>query len=321
MKTDPVALTSLREAMHLFADPEFAHDFFVQMRWPEGVRCPVCDAEKPSYISTRHTWQCRDCGKQFSAKLGTIFEDSALGLDKWLPALWMLANCKNGVSSCELARSLHVTQKTAWFMLGRIRLAMRSKSFRRFGGEVEVDETFVGGLAKFMHKSRRQRVIKGTGGLNKTKVVGVLQRQGRGRKASRILANVVPDVTMSRLQPHVEATIRPGSKVYTDAAWQYGRLANEYQHAVIDHTKGYVRGRVHTNGLENFWSLLKRAIKGTYVSVDPFHLSRYVDEQVCRFNHRDVKDGQRFALVLSRVMGKRLTYADLTGAQFDFATT
>jgi len=322
MKTKTAAPNTLREAMQFFADKDFAHEFFVELRWPKGVRCPACDAEKPSFIKTRRIWQCRSCGRQFSAKLGTIFEDSPLGLDKWLPALWMLSNCKNGISSYELARALGVTQKSAWFMLGRIRLAMRSRSFKKFGGEVEVDETFVGGLAKFMHKSKRERVIKGTGGMNKTKVVGVLMRQGRGRKASsRIQANVVPDVTMSRLQPHVEAAVRPGAKVYTDAAWQYGRLADEYRHAVIDHNRGYVRGRVHTNGLENFWSLLKRAIKGTYVSVDPFHLSRYVDEQVFRFNHRDVKDGQRFAKVLRRVMGKRLTYHELTGGALNLATT
>jgi transposase-like protein len=322
MKTASDSPRTLQEAIRYFADADRALAFVVQLRWPKGVTCPACGAAEPSFLKTRRIWKCRDCHRQFSAKLGTIFEDSPLGFDKWLPALWMLANCKNGISSYELARALGVTQKSAWFMLRRIRMAMRTRTFKKFGGEVEVDETFVGGLAKFMHKSKRERVIKGTGGMNKTKVVGVLMRQGRGGKASiRIRANVVPDVTMSRLQPHVEEAVRPGAKVYTDAAWQYGRLADDYRHAVIDHNKGYVRGRVHTNGLENFWSLLKRAVKGTYVSVDPFHLSRYVDEQVFRFNHRDVKDGQRFAEVLRRVFGKRLTYGELTGASFNFATT
>lgn len=189
MNKKPAAPTNLRDAMHFFADEDFAHEFFVELRWPKGVRCPACDAEKPSYIKTRRIWQCRDCGRQFSAKLGTIFEDSPLGLNKWLPALWMLTNCKNGISSYELARALGITQKSAWFMLGRIRMAMRTRTFKRFGGEVEVDETFVGGLAKFMHKSRRERVIKGTGGMNKTKVVGILQREGGGRRGpSRIRA-------------------------------------------------------------------------------------------------------------------------------------
>ena len=323
MNTRPAAPTTLREAMHFFADRDFAHDFFVQLRWPDGARCLVCGAERLSYIKTRHIWQCLDCGKQFGAKLGTIFEDSPLGFDKWLPALWMLANCKNGISSYELARAIGVTQKSAWFMLGRIRLAMRTRGGRQFSGEVEVDETFVGGKAKFMHKAERKRRIRGTGGMDKTAVMGIMERK-RGEKLSRIKATVLPDLGHARIQQEIREAVAVGSQLYTDTAWSYGKKRQFralFKHAMVNHARRYVRGKVHTNTLENFWSLLKRAIKGTYVSVDPFHLIRYVDEQVFRFNHREAKDGQRFTGVVRRVMNKRLTYADLTGAKFDFATT
>lgn len=310
---------SLRDAMYYFADADFAHNFFVQLRWPNGVICPACGADKPSFVSTRRIWQCRDCRRQFSAKLGTIFEDSAIPLSKWLPALWLLVNAKNGISSYELGRSLGVTQKTAWFMLGRIRLAMRAPGFSRYGGEVEIDETFVGGLAKFMHKSKRQRVIKGTGGMNKTTVVGILKRGKNGK--SRIQAMVAPGLRKRHLQAIIQAVVKQGAKVYTDAFWSYRGLAEFYTHQVIDHAREYVRGRVHTNGLENFWSLLKRAIKGTYVNVDPFHLHRYVTEQVHRYNNRQDTDGERFLEVLRGIVGKRLTYDDLTGANLAPATT
>lgn len=310
---------TLREAIHYFADADFAHNFFTQLRWPNGVVCPACEGTNPAFVASRRIWQCRDCRRQFSAKLGTIFEDSPIGLDKWLPALWLLVNAKNGISSYELHRALGVTQKTAWFMLGRIRLAMQSKTFSRFGGEVEIDESFIGGAAKFMHRKKRQRVIKGTGGMNKTAVMGILKR-GRDGK-SRVKAGVVRGLRKERLQAIVQAFVKRGSKVYTDAFLSYSGLGEYYVHQVIDHAKEYVRGRVHTNGLENFWSLLKRTIKGTYVNVDPFHLHRYVTEQVHRYNQRELNDGERFLAVLRGIVGKRLTYRDLTGADLDTATT
>jgi transposase-like protein len=313
--------TTLSEAIRYFADPDLALAFVVQLRWPDGIRCPHCNSERQSFLSSRRIWKCKDCRKQFSIKVGTIFEDSALGLDKWLPCLWMLANCKNGVSSYEVHRALGVTQKTAWFMLGRIRLAMQAKSFQKFTGSVEADETFVGGLAKFMHRERRNRMVSGTGGKDKTAVMGILKRGRKGK--SRVRAVVVPDRKMARVQGHIGETIEKGAKLYTDAGLQYihGELAERYRHEMIDHAVAYVRGAVHTNGLENFWSLLKRSIKGTYVSVDPFHVFRYVNEQVFRFNHRDGKDGDRFRTVLNAVVGKRLTYAELAGHNLDPATT
>ena len=311
---------TLQAAIEFFSDADRAQAYFVELRWPNGVICPACAATDVAAITSRRIWQCRECRRQFSAKLGTVFEDSPIGLEKWLPALWLLVNAKNGISSYEMARALGVTQKTAWFMEGRIRLAMQSGSFPRFSGEVEIDESFIGGAAKFMHKSKRKRVIMGTGGMNKTPVLGVLERK-RGRKHSRIRAIVVADLRMTRLRAHIRETVKKGSKVYTDAAWSYGRLVEDYKHAIIDHAREYVRGQVHTNGLENFWSLLKRAIKGTYTNVDPRHLFRYIDEQVNRFNNRKLSDGERFLSVLRGIMGKRLTYNQLIGAGLPPATT
>ncbi len=314
---------SLSEAIRFFNDPDRALAFMVQLRWPNGVTCPHCEAYSPSYLKTRRIWKCRVCRKQFSMKVGTIFEDSALGLDKWLPALWMLANCKNGISSYELARALGVTQKSAWFMLHRIRLAMATKTFRRFGGTVEADETFIGGKSKNMHASRRRRMITRRGGpTGKTAVMGFLKRSGEG-KASQVQAVVTPSLHMERMHGHIEGAVKPGAKLYTDAARYYGRrrLSVQYQHEMIDHAVAYVRGEIHTNGIENFWSLLKRTIKGTYVAVDPYHVVRYVGEQVFRFNQRVGKDGDRFVSVLRRIVGKRLTYNDLIGADLAPATT
>ena len=319
--TEQVAApTTLREAILYFADQDRALDFIVQLRWPNGVVCPRCGGESPSFLSTRRIWKCRECRQQFSAKVGTIFEDSPLGWEKWLPALWLLANAKNGISSYEVARALGVTQKTAWFMLGRIRLAMQTKSFKKMRGDVEADETFVGGLSRNMHKSKRAR-LTGTGTVDKVAVMGLLQRKRRG-KHSTVRATVVPNTKGRELVPRVIANVEQKSNVYTDALQSYRALSkHNYLHAAIDHAVRYVDGKVHTNGLENFWSLLKRSIKGTYVSVDPIHLFRYVDEQTYRFNERKRNDLQRFVGVLKHVIGKRLTYKELISADMLPATT
>ena len=323
MKTAPEAPQTLAEAIRHFADPDVALAFMVKLRWPAGVACPHCGDMAVSFLKTRRIWKCKGCHQQFSVKVGTIFEESALGLDKWIPAVWLLANCKNGISSYEVARALHVTQKTAWFMMHRIRFAMQTKRIRKFSGAVEVDETFVGGKAKFMHKADRKRRIHGTGGMDKTAVMGIVERK-RGAKLSQVSATVLPNLSQTRIQAEIQEAVARGSSLYTDTAWSYGKKRQfraAFKHAMVNHAREYVRGKVHTNTVENFWSLLKRAIKGTYVSVDPFHLIRYVDEQAFRFNQRGGTDGSRFADVVKGITGKRLTYADLTGAKFDFATT
>jgi transposase-like protein len=243
-------------------------------------------------------------------KVGTIFEDSPLGMDKWMTAVWILVSCKNGISSYELHRGLGITQKSAWFMLHRIRKALQSGTFVKLAGEVEVDETFIGGKARNTHLSKRRERIHGTGGKDKTAVMGFLQRKGEVR------TTVVENRKKAILQDEVRKNVSAGAALYSDALASYDGLNGEFFHQVVDHAVEYVRGNVHTNGLENFWSLVKRGLKGTYVSVEPFHLFRYLDEQAFRFNYRrDMNDADRFKLAMSKVAGRRLTYAQLTGKQ------
>lgn len=309
--------TTLQEAIERFADPDFCHAYMVQMRWPDGVvTCPVCNKPDPRYLSKQRRFECRGKHprKQFSVKVGTIFEDSPIPLKSWLLAVWQIANCKNGISSYELARALGVTQKTAWFMNHRIRLAMQGEDGGKLGGDVEVDETYIGGKARNMHprKKRALGVNRGGAFAGKVAVMGLLERN-TATKASRVRTMVVPNVRKHQLTPHVEKHVEDGCNVYTDALMSYRNLGLYYQHQVIDHAEKYVDGQIHTNGLENYWSLLKRSIKGTYVSVEPFHLFRYLDEQAFRFNERKDSDASRFSQTLQHVTGRRVTYNALTG--------
>src|ERR1700730_4555920 len=309
MKSEP---KTLLEAIKHFADPDVTHNLMVRLRWPHGVHCPTCGRTDGRFISTRRIWECKEKHprRQFSSKVGTIFEDSPLGLDKWFAGIWMVANCKNGISSYEMARDLGITQKSAWFMDHRIRLAMKAGSIMKMDGEVEAAESFIGGLAKNMHEKKRKHI--GTGGAGKTAVPGILRRKN-GTNGSKVRATAIPNVRAATLQTEIRDNVEPGSHLYTDAWTSYRGLAGEYNHEVIDHAVEYVRDAVHTNGIENFWSLLKRTIKGTYVSVEPFHLGRYLDEQAFRFNERDDNDAGRFKSVLSSVCGRRLTYEELIG--------
>jgi len=309
MKPEP---KSLQEAIIYFSNPDNCIDYLAIRRWPDGkVVCPTCGCETVKFSEKRRTWTCakHHAKREFSAKIETIMEDSPISLDKWLMAMWMVTNCKNGVSSCEIAKDVKVTQKSAWFMLHRIRLAMQDDFFgSKLGGEVEVDETFIGGKARNMHVGKRQRRITGTGGKDKTAVMGILERGGKIRTA------VIPNRRKSALQTEVKKHVEAGAALYTDALLSYEGLASDYAHQVVDHASQYVDGRVHTNGLENFWSLLKRGISGTYVSVEPFHLFRYLDEQMFRYNNRkDLDDAGRFDLTVRQIVGKRLTFAELTG--------
>jgi transposase-like protein len=266
------------------------------------------------FIVTRRLWECKGAHprKQFSAKVGTIFEDSPLGLDKWFAAIWLIANCKNGVSSYEIHRGIGVTQKTAWFMLHRIRLAMQTGSFIKSGGTFEADETFVGGKSKNMSATRRAKTITGSGVSGKEVVMGVLKR-GTAAEASTVTAKHIPNRRKSQVQAAVRDAAEPGSTIYTDALMSYAGLAADYVHEAVDHAVEFVRDNVHTNGMENFWSLFKRALKGTYVAVEPMHLNAYVKEQTFRFNERKTNDGNRFRSVLGNVSGKRITYKELIG--------
>ncbi|MHB8589889.1 MAG: IS1595 family transposase [Candidatus Dormibacteraceae bacterium] len=304
---------TLIEAIRHFSDPGVCLDYMVKLRWPDGrVICPTCGNDEVGFIATRRVWECKNKHprRQFSIKVGTVFEDSPIGLDKWLAAIWLIANAKNGISSYEIARSLGVTQKTAWFMLQRIRLVMQSNDGDQFSGHVEVDETYIGGKARFQHESKRKHI--GTGGVGKVAVMGLLERHGPDGH-STVRTQVVPNVRRHALSPEVSKHVAPGSEIYTDALKSYSKLSETYIHKVIDHAERYAEGQVHTNGLENFWSLLKRAIKGTYISVEPFHLFRYLDEQAFRFNKREDSDAGRFDKLAGAIHGKRLTYVDLTG--------
>lgn len=309
---------TLQQAIIYFADPDRALEFLANFRWPNcKPTCPRCGSTENSFISTRRLWKCKGCKKQFSVKVGTVLEDSPIGLDKWLPAIWMAVNCKNGISSYEIARDLGVTQKTAWFMLHRIRLALKAGSFeKKLCGEVEADETFVGGRQRLMNNAAKARKLaKGklaTGGtVGKAIVMGMLERHGEAR------VKVVKGRTATDVIPEIVQSVERGSAVYTDELRSYKELVADYAHDVIDHTEAYVKGRVHTNGLENFWSLFKRALKGTYVSVEPFHLQAYADEQCYRFNKRKDVDANRFADALRQIGGKRITFAALTGRDLD----
>lgn len=306
--------STLLEAIRYFSDPDRCLAFMVAMRWPDGPVCPTCGGREVGFLSTRRLWECKakHPRRQFSIKVGTIMEDSAIGLDKWLPAVWVIVNAKNGVSSHEMGRTLGVTQKSAWFLLHRIRLAMQSGSFEKLSGEVEIDETFIGGKARNMHKGKRK--VKGTGPIGKAVVMGLLERHGSEKEHSTVRAKVVPTTRKRTLQPEVHNHVEPGATVYTDALASYEGLDPEYEHKVVDHAECYVKDKViHTNGLENFWSLLKRSIKGTYVSVEPFHLFRYLDEQSFRFNNRKEDDAGRFVATVASITGRRLTYSQLIG--------
>lgn len=310
---------TLVEAIRYYSDHDVCQRTLVEARWPNGVECPTCGRRDVVYLANQKRWQCKSTHpkRQFSAKVGTIFEDSPIGLDKWFVAIWLIASAKNGISSYELQRSIGVkTQKTAWFMLHRIRLAMQTHSFLKMSGEVEVDETFIGGKARNMHIGKRKAVTFGAGSFaGKVAVMGLLSRHGDG--SSKVQTAVIKTTLR---KPHLQAMVRDrvaeGSALYTDSLKSYRGLDTDYVHNVIDHAESYAQGNVHTNGLENYWSLVKRTLRGTYVSVEPFHLFRYLDEQAFRFNTRKQSDAARFNEMASRVCGKRLTYAELTGEKY-----
>jgi transposase-like protein len=308
---------TLQEATVFFANPDNCVSFLVTRRWPDGmVKCTTCGSDKVAYVPTRRVWQCktRHPKCQFSIKVGTIFEDSTIALDKWLMAMWMMANCRNGVSSHEIMRTVGVTQKSAWFMMHRIRLAMREDHGALTMGTghqnpIEVDETFIGGKPKNKHVVKRQQTER------KTVVMGMLNRETR-----QIRAKVIPNAKRETLQAEILNNVGFNAHVYTDGWMGYNGLDayKNFTHKTVNHINEYVNGRVHTQGIENFWSLLKRGLTGTYVAVEPFHLDRYVDEQVFRYNNRIKKtDSDRFNLVVSQIVGKRLTYEGLTGKVAD----
>jgi transposase-like protein len=301
---------TLLEAINFFSVYENCRQFMIAIRWADGVvHCPYCDATKLTYLEKARVYRCygSHSKQKFSLKVGTIFEDSAIGLDKWLPAAWLISNCKNGISSYELARALGVTQKSAWHMLHRLREAM-TDTVAKIGGDnapVEIDETFVGGKVLNMHK--KKRIESNAKGGNKAIVFGMLERGGR------VKAHVIADRKRQQIEPAMSKAITAGAKIITDEFSTYQLATDAYSREVVNHALEYVNGHVHTNGIENFWSLLKRGLRGTYISVEPFHLDAYVAEQVFRYNNRkDSDDFTRFATCIMGIQGKRLTYTALT---------
>jgi len=307
--------TTLQEAVVYFADPQNCYDYVVPRRWPNGVNCPTCGSAKVKFQPQHNRWQCsnRHPRRQFTLKTGTVMEESPIGLDKWLTAMWLMSSNRNGASSWEIHRALKVTQKTAWFLLHRIRLAMQDESAAKLSGTVEADESFFGGKAKNMHLDKLTRlkmeghVRAGTDG--KAIVMGLLERQGKAKM------KVLPNTRQFHVRNTVKENVEKGSTVYSDALKSYANLpVDGFIHDFVDHSVEYVNGQVHTNGLENFWSLFKRTVKGTYVSIEPFHLQAYADEQVFRFNNRlPMSDAERFSYLVRKIVGKRITYAELTG--------
>ncbi len=310
---------TLTEAVAYFADAQVAHDFFAGLRWPNGAGCPHCGNAKVAYMPKYRRWSCKECRQQFTAKTGTIFEDSPISFSKWLPAIWLLTATRNGTSSCELARALGVTQKTAWFMLHRIREAMRDESEEPLEGPVEADETYVGGSVQLMNRKRRARLegspssyMRGRLSGDKAAVMGIVQRSSKERKG-KVRAWVAPFVEGRELQPEIRRRVKRGSEIHTDGGRWYQGLERDFIHRVIDHAYSYVEGHVHTNSIESFFSVFKRTIRGTYIAPRPKHLQRYVEEQVYRFNERENTDGPRFVEAAKLAEGKRLTYKTLTG--------
>jgi len=304
--------TTLQEAIVYFSDPVNCREYLVARRWPKGVTCPRCGSTDVLFLEKYNRWHCRAKHEapQFTLKTGTIMEDSPIGLDKWLTAMWQVVNCKNGISSYEVHRAIGITQKSAWFLDHRIRLALTMGTFNKLSGQIEADETFIGGKARNMHRSKRERVVTSTGGKDKTAVMGILERGGK------VVTKVVPNTKKKALQSEIREHVLAGSALFTDSLKSYEGLS-EFQHEVIDHAVAYVDGEIHTNGLENFWSLLKRGLKGTYVSVEPFHLFRYLDEQGFRYNNRKMTDADRLDIAARHIVGKRLTYEQLTGKTAD----
>jgi transposase-like protein len=313
---------TLIEAIRYFSNEQTCIDAVASLKWLDGKPvCPKCNTaegeRKHYWLASQKRWKCYACRKQFSVKVGTIFEDSPIGLDKWMCALWLLVNCKNGISSYEVARDLNITQKSAWFVLQRLRFILKDVTpikMGETGTPIQMDESFHGGKPKNMHKSRRLKLQIGMNGYaDKTAVFGMLETGTR-----QIRAMVVPNVKRTTLQKAILDNVGFGSTIHTDQWSGYdGLAAKEFVHETVNHMQEYVTaGGVHTQAIENFWSLLKRGLNGTYVAVEPMHMDRYLDEQMFRFNNRiGHNDGTRFVKALSKVANRRLTYAELTGKE------
>jgi transposase-like protein len=297
---------SLFDLMDAFPDEQSCIDHLRSIRWRDGEFCPYCGDNRVYHFSDRKTFKCGACRQRFSIKVGTIFEDTKLPLRKWFMAIWLITNHPKGIASTTLAKDLKVTQKTAWFVLHRLRHAARTNSFNApLKGDVEADTTFVGGKEKNKHADKKTPGSQG--GANKSVVLGVIERDGELR------ALHVADAKAKTLQGNVRKNVRRRSAILTDEDSAFLGLSDDYNHMTVNHSKGeYVRlgGFVHTNGIESVWAFLKRQIIGIHHWVSPKHLQRYVDEMSWRFNRRDMKVTARMNSLFGCVEG-RLRYREL----------
>ena len=297
---------TLAEAVRAYADPAVANAAMAAMRWPEGIVCPRCGGREHYAIKTRHAWQCKACKRQFTVKVGSIMEDSPIAVGDWLVAMWLMVNARNGISSYEIARSVGVTQKSAWFMAHRIRHAMMAGSLDKLDGEVEIDQTFIGPDKRKMNAESRERFEAIPAGRERVIVQTVVERGGDVR------SRVIRDTSRSTIHDGIRAVVEPGAKLYTDEHASYDRL-DGYERESVNHGEGQYRdGEAYTNTVEGTFNLFKRCVRGTWVAISPTHAGRYLAEQDTRYNVRKLKDGQRAAIVGGMVGGRRMTYAKLT---------
>lgn len=304
-------LKTLQQALVYFSNEENARKAAIELIWPDGITCSHCGSRKYHWIELQERWKCKLCHLPFSIKNKTLMENSHYPIGVWMSAIWMFASARNGVSAREISRTLGISRKAAWFLMHRIRTAMETGTFQKLSGTVEVDETYVGGKAKNMHKKKKEQMPKGRGAVGKAIVMGMRSRDGQ------VVTKVITDTKRKTLHGEIQNTVKKGSKVYTDSLPAYRRLGKKgYTHKSVDHSNGeYVRGKVHTNGIENVWSLFKRHMRGTYVSVSPKHLQRYADEQAFRHNVLKLTDNERVQKIIDGLIGKRLTFDELTGQQ------